>query len=256
VRVLSFNANGIRSAVKKGFMDWLMSENCDFVCLQETKAQADQLVGQRDFFPAGFHTDYADAEKKGYSGVAIFAKQPPLEVIRSLDFAISDSEGRYLEFVYDKLSVISIYFPSGTSGDLRQGVKYEFLDKIYQHFQKLLALGKDLIICGDYNIAHTKLDLANWRSNQKTSGFLPEERAWMDKVFLDLGLVDAFRVHNQNEGQYTWWSQRSKTARTNNVGWRIDYQLVSPGLKDKVIAAKIQKDPFFSDHAPVVIDYA
>jgi len=254
VRVISFNANGVRAAERKGFYQWLAQQDADFVCIQETKAQVEQLTPEETFFPAGYHCEYFSAEKKGYSGVAVYAKHKPKQVIRGMDYDICDNEGRYIQFDYPKLSVVSLYLPSGTSGDVRQTIKYQFLDKFEAHLAELRQQGRELIICGDYNIAHKKMDIKNWRSNQKSSGFLPEERAWMDKLFGPMGFVDAFRVVNKEEDQYTWWSYRAR-AFAKNVGWRIDYQVISPGLRDSVKATSIYRGEQFSDHAPLIIEY-
>lgn len=254
MKVISFNANGIRSAARKGFFEWLHLQRADFVCIQETKAQIAQLATDPLYFPEEFHCEYSDAEKKGYSGVAIYARKKPLQVVRQIGFDFCDREGRYLQFDYADVSVVSLYLPSGTSGQERQDVKYEFLDYFACHLQQLKNSGRDLIICGDYNIAHKTIDIKNWRGNQKNSGFLPEERAWMDNLFGSLGFFDAFRVKNQEESQYTWWSNRGR-AWENNVGWRIDYQVVTPGLAKQVAAVSIHREPRFSDHAPLSIDY-
>ncbi len=255
MRVVSFNANGIRSAAKKGFFDWLAAQDADFVCIQETKAHQEQLNGLSTYFPEGFYCHYVDALKKGYSGVAIYAKQKPLNVVKVLGFEICDSEGRYLQFDYPNFSIISVYFPSGTSGDARQVIKYQFLEQFAAHLKCLKSSGRGLIVCGDYNIAHKAIDLKNWRSNQKNTGFLPEERAWMDVLFGDLGFVDAFRVFNPNPDEYTWWSNRGQ-AWANNVGWRIDYQVITPDFVSGLEKAWIERRHRFSDHAPLVIDYA
>lgn len=254
MRVISFNANGIRAAAKNGFYDWLSSQEADFVCLQETKAQPEQLLGEAQYFPAGYHCDYFSAQKKGYSGVAIYARHAPTRVVKGMGWSICDDEGRYIQFDYPGLSVISLYLPSGTSGEERQAVKYDFLDRFAEHLLNLKAEGRELILCGDYNIAHKQIDLKNWRSNQKNSGFLPAERAWMDRLFGELGFVDAFRVVNQLEEQYTWWSYRTR-AWDKNVGWRIDYQVITPGLQARVADASVYRGVQMSDHAPLVIDY-
>lgn len=254
MKVISFNANGIRSASRKGFYAWLEQQHADFVCIQETKAQHEQLKADALFFPNEFYCEYVDAVKKGYSGVAIYARQKPLSIINTLGFESCDTEGRYLQFDYPEFSIASIYFPSGTSGEARQAVKYEFLDKITEHFKTLNASGRALILCGDYNIAHQKIDLKNWRGNQKNSGFLPEERAWMDTLLGPLGFVDAFRIRNMAAEEYTWWSNRGQ-ARANNVGWRIDYQMVTSTIAASVEDVSIYRETFFSDHAPLVIDY-
>lgn len=255
MRVISFNANGIRAAARNGFYDWLTRQNADFVCLQETKAQTAQLIPEDLYYPQDYFCDYFDAQKKGYSGVAIYARKKPEQIIKGMGFDYCDTEGRYIQFDYPNLSVISLYLPSGTSGDERQVVKYDFLDRFAEHLIKLKQEGRELIICGDYNIAHKQIDLKNWRGNQKNSGFLPDERAWMDKLFGPMGFVDAFRVCNQEEEQYTWWSYRNKSAWDNNVGWRIDYQVITPGLMDSVKSVAVSREVRWSDHAPLIIDY-
>ncbi len=252
-RVISLNANGIRAAARKGFFDWLPRQNADVVCIQETKAQLHQLEDDI-FHPAGYHCYYEDAEKKGYSGVAVYSRQKPDRVVRGLGVEEFDREGRYLEVQLDGVSVVSVYLPSGSSSEERQEVKYRFMDAFLPHLRRLRRRRNEYILCGDWNIAHRKIDIRNWRSNQKNSGFLPEERAWMDHVFDRVKLVDAFRVVNQEEHQYTWWSNRGR-AWDNNVGWRIDYQVVTPGLKDRVRGCEIYKEERFSDHAPLILEY-
>ncbi len=254
MKVISFNANGIRSAAKKGFYEWLSLQQADFVCIQETKAQTHQLILDEIYFPKEYHCEYYDAVKKGYSGVAIYARQKPEQVIKGLGFDYCDTEGRYIQFDYNTLSVISLYLPSGTSGDARQVVKYDFLARLAEHLLALKAEGRELIICGDYNIAHKQIDIKNWRGNLKNSGFLPEERAWLDRLFGEMGYTDAFRVKNNSENEYTWWSNRGQ-ARANNVGWRIDYQVITPGLVPHVQDVSIYRDTLFSDHAPLLIEY-
>lgn len=253
LRVISLNANGIRAAARKGFFEWMREQNPDVVCIQETKAQVHQLVDEC-FNPAGYHCYYEDALKKGYSGVAVFTRQKPLKVIRGLGIKEFDDEGRYLEVRLGSINVVSVYLPSGSSGDIRQAVKYRFLDAFTPHLRKLMRRRSEYILCGDWNIAHKKIDLKNWRPNQKNSGFLPEEREWMDELFTTGRYVDAFRVNNEEADQYTWWSNRGR-AWDNNVGWRLDYQVVTPGLKDKIIDSAIYKENRFSDHAPLTIDY-
>lgn len=255
VKVISFNVNGIRSAARKGFYDWLAGQEADFVCLQETKVQEEQLVPEELYYPRNLFCEYFPAQKKGYSGVALYARKKPLNIVKGLGFDSCDEEGRYLQFDYQRFSIISLYLPSGTSGEHRQEVKFDFLDRFAQHLIELKKEGRELILCGDYNIAHKKMDLKNWQANQKNSGFLPEERAWLDQLFGPLGFVDAFRVVNQETDQYTWWTYRSPQAWKNNVGWRIDYQVITPGLKDSVIAAKIHREIRMSDHAPLSIEY-
>lgn len=254
MKVITFNANGIRAAAAKGFYEWLSQHEADFICIQETKAQLPQLQPHAMYFPENYHCEYVDAQKKGYSGVAIYAKQKPLQMVKGLGFDYCDNEGRYLQFDYEKYSIISLYMPSGTSGEGRQEVKYDFLARFAEHLLQLKQCGRELIICGDYNIAHKQIDLKNWRTNQKNSGFLPEERAWMDRLFGELGFIDAFRILNQEAEQYTWWSYRNK-GWERKVGWRIDYQVITPGLMDKVSQVAIEVEQRFSDHAPVIIEY-
>jgi len=252
-RVVSLNANGIRAAARKGFFDWMKRQDPDVVCIQETKAQVHQLIDDC-YSPAGYHCFYEDAVKKGYSGVAVYSKEKPEKVIRGFGIKEFDDEGRYIEARFGKLSVVSVYLPSGSSGEERQEAKYRFLDAFTLHLQKLQRRRSEYILCGDWNIAHKQIDIKNWRANQKNSGFLPEERAWMDDLFGPHKYVDAFRVINEEEHQYTWWSNRGR-AWDNNVGWRLDYQVVTPGLKDKVIRTDIYKTERFSDHAPLTMDY-
>ena len=254
MRVISFNANGIRSAATKGFYTWLALQQADFVCIQETKAQIDQLRAQPCFFPESYFCEYVDANKKGYSGVALYARKKPLNIITELEFPTCDEEGRYVQFDYSNLSVISMYLPSGTSGDERQALKYDFMERLVVKLIALKNSGREIILCGDYNIAHKAIDLKNWRANQKHTGFLPQERAWMDALFGALGFVDGFRVVNQEPSQYTWWSHRGR-ARENNVGWRIDYQVVTPGIAEKITNASIETQQYLSDHAPLTLDY-
>ncbi len=253
MRVISVNTNGIRAAARKGFFDWLPYQRADFICVQETKAQVDQL-DQPLFHPARYHCSYFDALKKGYAGTAIYSLQKPLQVIRGFGESEFDNEGRYLEYRYKNLSVISLYAPSGSSGDHRQESKWRFMDSFLLHLQALRRKRREFIICGDWNIAHQNVDLKNWRSNQKNSGFLPEERAWLSDLFERVGFVDAFRVVDPRPEQYTWWSNRGQSW-DNNVGWRIDYQIVTPGLRERVQRARIYRDRRFSDHAPLIMDY-
>lgn len=253
MRIITLNANGIRSAARKGFFEWLPEQDADIVCIQETKAQEHQLTDEI-FCPQGYHCFYVDAEKKGYSGVALYSKQKPDNVITRLGWAPADSEGRYIQADFGDLSVASLYLPSGTSGDERQAFKYQFLDFYLPVLKEQLETNRQWIITGDWNIAHKNIDLKNWKSNQKHSGFLPEERAWLDKLFDEVGYVDAFRQVNQEAEQYTWWSNRGQ-AWAKNVGWRIDYQIISPNIKNKVKSVSIYKNERFSDHAPLIIDY-
>ncbi|MFO1259354.1 MAG: exodeoxyribonuclease III [Gammaproteobacteria bacterium] len=253
MRIITVNVNGIRSAERKGFFEWLKRAKADVVCLQEIRAQAHQIEDPI-FCPEPYHCYYFDAQKKGYSGVAIYTLKKPDVVKEGLGFSLADEEGRYIEVDFGNLRIISLYLPSGTSGEHRQKEKYAFMKQFTPFLKKWVKASQDVIICGDWNIAHQKIDLKNWKTNQKNSGFLPEERAWLDKVFDNIGWVDAFRVVNQASEQYTWWSHRGK-AWENNTGWRIDYQIVTPSLKDKIKHAEIYKDERFSDHAPLIMDY-
>jgi exodeoxyribonuclease-3 len=253
MKVITCNVNGIRSALQKGFFEWVKKENADFICLQETKAQLKILENEGLHIPNYFRY-FSDAVKPGYSGVAIYAKDKPLQVKNSLGFDCADKEGRYIECIYKNFSIVSLYLPSGTSGDHRQTEKYSFMDKFMKLLKEIIKTKKSYIICGDWNIAHKPIDLKNWKANQKNSGFLPDERAWLDKLFEETGWVDAFRVINQEPDQYTWWSNRGQ-AYAKNVGWRIDYQMITPDWKDRIQAVKIYKDKKFSDHAPLIMDY-
>lgn len=255
MKIVSVNVNGIRAAVRKGFFDWLQKDAPDIVCLQETKAQEHQLDAEL-FYPAGYHCYYFDAEKKGYSGVAIYSKQKPVRIIRGLGegWADMDAEGRFIQADFADFSVISLYLPSGSSSEERQTVKFDFLRRFAPLLQVMRREGREFIICGDWNIVHKEIDIKNFKGNQKNSGCLPEERAWLDQVFGAWGYVDAFRVVNQEAEQYTWWSNRGQ-AFAKNVGWRIDYQVITPGLRDKVQAVSIYKTERFSDHAPLTVCY-
>jgi exodeoxyribonuclease-3 len=254
MRVITVNTNGIRAAARKGFFDWLETQDADVVCIQETKAQIDQL-SDPVFHPEGYHCYYFDAERKGYSGTALYCKKKPNKVTMGLGWELADSQGRYIQADFDGVSVVSIYFPSGSSGDEAQARKDLFLGNIMDHFKAMRSKRREFIFCADWNICHKEIDLKNWRANRKYSGFLPHERAWLDTLFDDVGYVDAFRVINQQEAQYTWWSNRGQ-AWANNVGWRLDYQVITPGLVDKIQSASIYTGERFSDHAPFIMDYA
>lgn len=253
MRIMTFNCNGIRAAARKGFFDWLPKAGADVVCLQETKAQIDQL-SDPVFHPESYHCTYFDAEKKGYAGTALYTKKEPSKLTTGLGFELADTEGRYIQADFDGFSVASLYLPSGSSGPERQERKFSFMDDFMEHMKKLRRKRREFVICADWNICHKQIDLKNWRSNQKNSGFLPEEREWLDILYDEVGFVDAFRVVNQEADQYSWWSNRGQ-ARANNVGWRLDYHVVTPALKDKVRSAEIYTAENFSDHAPVIIDY-
>lgn len=253
LRVISLNANGIRAAARKGFFEWLSRQNADVVCIQETKAQHHQLTDDC-FAPEGYHCYYEDAVRKGYSGVAIFSRHRPDAILRGFGIPEFDDEGRYLEVHFGKLRVVSVYLPSGSSGEHRQASKFRFLDAFVPHLQKMHESGSEYILCGDWNIAHKEIDLRNWRANRKNSGFLPEEREWLDELFGRHRFVDAFRIVNQEAEQYTWWSNRGR-AWDKNVGWRLDYQIVTPGLQNRILRSEIFKEQRFSDHAPLIMDY-
>lgn len=251
-KIISLNANGIRSAERKGFFDWLKTEDADVVCIQETKAQLAQLENTAAFFPFP-HNYYHDAEKKGYSGVALYLKHAPDDVQYGIGWPEVDCEGRYLQVKYGDLRIVSLYLPSGTSGDERQQFKETFMAKFRPYLEDLAQTGERIIICGDINIAHTKKDIKNWRGNLKHTGFLPHEREWLTTLF-SREYKDAFRLVNDQDEQYTWWSNRGQ-ARAKNVGWRIDYQIISNNLADKVQDAAIYTSEKFSDHAPLIMTY-
>jgi len=253
MRIVTLNANGIRAASRKGFFSWLPRQSADVICIQETRAQLHQLQDPV-FHPKRFHCFYEDAERKGYSGVALYSRKEPDEIIRGFGSKEFDAEGRYIEARFDKLSVVSLYVPSGSSSEERQEAKFRFMDEFEDYLLKIRDNKRHYVICGDWNIAHKEIDLKNWRPNRKNSGFLPEERAWLDKIFDEQQFVDAFREINQEVDMYTWWSNRGQ-ARANNVGWRIDYQILSPGLRGAATRARIYKNKWFSDHAPLIMDY-
>lgn len=255
MRIITANVNGIRSAAKKGFFAWLGTQQADVICIQETKAQIHQLQEDPDtFFPKDYHCYYHDAQKKGYSGVALYCRNQPESIVIGMDSEEFDAEGRYLEARFGNLSVASLYLPSGSSGEVRQAAKYRCMAHFETVLDKLKNQGRQAIICGDWNIAHKPEDLVNWKANQKYSGFLPDERAWLDKLFVEHGFIDAFRELPQEPEQYTWWSMRTN-AWDKNTGWRIDYHVLTPNLKGTVSATSIYRAEKFSDHAPVVIDY-
>ncbi|MBE0612479.1 MAG: exodeoxyribonuclease III [Burkholderiales bacterium] len=253
LRIISLNLNGIRSAVSKGLLEWLAAQNADMVCVQEVKAQLPDLA-PAILNPPPFSGHFSCAEKKGYSGVGLYCSRAPDKVISGFGPREFDDEGRYLRADFGDLSVISVYLPSGSSSDERQQAKFRFLRDFMPHLNALKASGREVVICGDWNIAHKEIDLKNWRGNQKNSGFLPEERAWLSEVFDQCGWVDVFRRINQQPEQYTWWSNRGQ-AWAKNVGWRIDYQIATPGIAASAKVASIYKDQRFSDHAPLTIDY-
>ncbi len=259
LRIVSLNVNGLRSATRKGFLDWLAASNADIVCLQELKAlESDLDDTQRN--PPGYHGHFYSAVKKGYSGVGMYIRNASDRVATGFDNEEFDAEGRILRADWPGLSVISAYLPSGSSGDERQQAKYRFLDSFAPWMESLMEehrqTGREFVICGDWNIAHREADLKNWKSNQKNSGFLPEERAWLSRQFDEGGWVDVYRrLCPDTTGEcYTWWSNRGQ-AWANNVGWRLDYQIATPGIAARARVASVFKDTRFSDHAPLTIDY-
>lgn len=254
MRIITFNCNGVRAAARKGFFEWLPTVKADVVCLQETKAQEHQLTDAL-FRPSGYHCYYFDAEKKGYAGTALYSRREPSKIVRGTGFPIADTEGRYLQADYPGLSVVSLYLPSGSSGPERQARKIAFMEHFMEHMRGLRRKRREIVVCADWNICHKELDLKNWRANQKNSGFLPEERQWLDTLYDEVGWADAFRLVNPEPDQYSWWSNRGQ-ARAKNVGWRLDYHVITPGLREKVVNAEIYTAENFSDHAPVIIDYA
>jgi len=257
-KLSSLNLNGIRSATSKGLEAWLEATKPDCICVQEVKAQATDVVGRFETL-AGLRGHFHFAEKKGYSGVGIYSRHEPSDVRVGYGSPEFDAEGRYVELRFDtpqrKLSLISCYFPSGSSGEERQQAKFRFLDEIYPHLQRLKG-EREFILCGDVNIAHQEIDLKNWKGNLKNSGFLPEERAWMTKLLNEAGMVDVYRrlQPDATEAAYTWWSNRGQ-AYAKNVGWRLDYHLATPALAERARLEAIYKGEKFSDHAPITIDY-
>ncbi len=253
MRILTLNLNGIRSAVNKGFLDWLPHQQADVVCVQEVKAQAANLTPAMRA-PDGYHGYFHFAQRPGYSGVGIYCRRRPDAVVEGLGIPDIDAEGRYLEVRFGNLSVVSFYVPSGSSSEERLAIKFGFLERVIEPLHKLEQSGREIVICGDWNIAHQQIDLKNWRSNQKNPGFLPEERAWLSGVFEHLRYVDVFRRLDPRPEQYTWWSNRGQ-AWAKNVGWRLDYQIATAGIAATARSASIYKAQRFSDHAPLTIDY-
>jgi exodeoxyribonuclease-3 len=253
MKIISLNVNGIRAAAKKGLFQWLAKQQAEVICLQEVRANLN-LLSEPDYQLTGYYSYFEPAEKPGYSGVAIYCRHIPNHVEKKLGYPLADEEGRYIHVDYPHVSIASLYLPSGTSGESRQALKYAFLNEFEHIMENFRKQSRAFIICGDWNIAHKPIDLKNWKQNQDHSGFLPEERAWMDKILEQKGWVDAFRVLNQEPDQYTWWSNRGQ-AWSKNVGWRIDYQIVTPDLKSKIKSVEIYKEERFSDHAPLIVDY-
>jgi exodeoxyribonuclease-3 len=252
LRVITLNLNGARAAAARGAFAWLAKSGADVICVQELRAQEDDL--ERIAVPRRYSAHYHCAIRRGYSGVGIYARQAPDRVQCGLGIDDIDAEGRYLQADFGNLSVVSVYLPSGSSSPERQQVKFRFLERFYPHLERLRACGREVLLCGDWNIAHREIDLKNWRANQKNPGFLPEERAWLTRVFDELGFVDVFRRLDPRPERYTWWSNRGQ-AWAKNVGWRIDYQVATPALAASARRASIYTRQRFSDHAPVTIDF-
>ncbi len=253
LRVITLNLNGIRSAVSKGYLGWLARQKADCVCMQEVKAQPADLSAA-SLMPVPLKGYFDCGAKKGYSGVAMYCRTEPDRVSTGFGSREFDREGRFLRCDFGALSVVSVYLPSGSSGPARQQAKFRFLAEFMPVARTLAHSGREFILCGDWNIAHREIDLRNWRSNQKNSGFLPEERAWLTELLERAGWVDVFRRLDPRPDQYTWWSNRGR-AWAKNVGWRIDYQIATPGIAAKAVGASIYKRQRFSDHAPLIIDY-
>jgi exodeoxyribonuclease-3 len=255
MRIVTLNLNGIRSAWNKGLLPWLEAQQADVVCLQELKAQHADLTAEMQS-PDGLHAYYHCAEKKGYSGVGLWCRKKPDRVIEGVGHGEFDAEGRFIRADFGKFSVVSLYLPSGSSSPERQEAKFRFMDYFLPLLASMAAEGRDVLVCGDWNIAHQQIDLKNWKSNQKNSGFLPEERAWIGRVLNEAGWVDVYRhLHPETtEACYTWWSNRGQ-AWAKNVGWRLDYLLATPSIASTAVSASVWKDSRFSDHAPLSIDF-
>ncbi len=251
MKIMSFNANGIRSAARKGFFPWLATQDVDIVCIQELRAQEGQFPPP----PEGYHCFYASARRKGYSGTAMYCRRSPQGFSRGRGWEPLEEEGRWVQADYPHWSVVSFYMPSGSASPERQQQKFVFMERMERELRRLRADGREYIICADWNICHKEIDLENWRANSKNSGFLPEERAWVDMLLGELGFIDAFRVVNSEARQYTWWSNRGR-AWEKNVGWRLDYQLITPGLREHIRSASIYRQQRFSDHAPLIMEYS
>jgi len=253
LRVLTFNINGLRSGERKGALQWLAQQKADVIALQETRCPESERA-KSDFSIKGYQSHFHDAEAKGYSGVALYLPQAPDRVIHGIGNAEFDREGRWLQADYGDLSIISLYLPSGSSSEIRQAFKFRAMEWLEVKMRAMKNDGRRYIVCGDYNIAHTNLDIKNWRSNQKNSGFLPEEREWMQRLLHEEGWLDTHRRIRPEATEYTWWSNRAN-AYANDVGWRIDYQLATPNLDGAHVQARVHREDRFSDHAPVIVDY-
>jgi exodeoxyribonuclease-3 len=252
IRIISYNVNGIRAAMKKGLVDWLKTDPADIICLQETKAEKDN-VAHAEFTSLGYHDFWFSAQKKGYSGVAVLTKIKPDHIQYGTGHKVSDDEGRVIQLDFGDTRLINAYFPSGTTGDIRQEFKYQWLDEFYKYLDELKKKYPRIILCGDYNIAHKEIDIHDPKGNKNSSGFLPAERAWMDK-FLGNGWTDSFRIKHPEPHRYSWWSQRFPSVRLNNKGWRIDYINVTGNLTERILKAEIYPDIKHSDHCPVYLE--
>ena len=252
MQIISYNVNGIRAAIKKGLIEWLEAAAVDVLCVQETKASPAD-IDISIFTSLGYHVAWYPAQKKGYSGVAIFSKKKPDQIVYGNGFEMSDAEGRVVRVDIGDLTIVNAYFPSGTSGDERQAYKYQWLKEFSQYIEALKKERSEIVVAGDYNIAHKEIDIHDPKGNKKSSGFLPEERAWMDQ-FLASGWVDSFRVkHPEATGAYSWWSQRFPSVRLNNKGWRIDYLCTTETLAKKIKNATILPEVKHSDHCPILV---
>lgn len=252
LRIATYNVNGIRAAMKKGLVDWLKTDPADVVCVQETKAHKDS-VAHEEITSLGYYDYWFSAQKKGYSGVAVFTKILPDHVVYGSGHQVSDEEGRVIQMDFGDIRLINAYFPSGTSGEERQGFKYKWLDEFFIYLKELKQSHPRLILCGDYNIAHKEIDIHDPKGNKNSSGFLPAERAWMDSFFAS-GWTDSFRSQHPEPHRYSWWSQRFPSVRLNNKGWRIDYINVTDNLSNRILKADIYPDVKQSDHCPVYLE--
>jgi len=252
LRIISYNVNGIRAAMKKGFIEWLQTNPADIICVQETKAHKDN-VDHKQFTDLGFHDYWFSAQKKGYSGVAVFTKIKPDYIEYGTGHKVSDDEGRVIQLDFGDIRLINAYFPSGTSGEVRQAFKYSWLDEFLNYLNTLKKTHHKLILCGDYNIAHKEIDIHDPKGNKNSSGFLPDERTWLDKFYVN-NWIDTFRMIHLEPHRYSWWSQRFPTVRLQNKGWRIDYINVTENLKDNIVDAEIYPDVKHSDHCPVYLE--
>lgn len=252
MRIISYNLNGIRAAMKKGFLDWVKTDPADIICIQETKAHKDN-VDHQQFTELGYHHYWFSAQKKGYSGVAVFTQIKPDNIQYGTGHQVSDDEGRVIQLDFKDVRIINAYFPSGTSGDIRQTFKYEWLDEFMKYLEGLKIKYPNLVLCGDYNIAHKEIDIHDPKGNKNSSGFLLEERQWMDR-FYENGWVDSFRQFHNEPHRYSWWSQRFPSVRLQNKGWRIDYINVTEPLRKRLKDAEIYPDVKHSDHCPVYLE--